>query len=224
MKTILKTLAAALLLTASPAMPASPTFGMHGMALFGGKQGLYAAHLPMFHAPHDYQVILQVRLADKAQDAALRERMDGSTALWSVAPEQFDLARLAKGSANPLAGFSADMVEGHFEQGGKTQFANATVIVEKVLFFKRLDPRQAVRKTARYLQVGAGSRRFLVKEVDSRPDFDHIVAIAASPQTGRGAVSVEKRGLTATSGAELARVLPGIDVVGSVYFETADLK
>ncbi|MES2323917.1 MAG: hypothetical protein V4633_16795 [Pseudomonadota bacterium] len=224
MKTILKTLAAWLLLGASPAMAVGPTYGLHGMALFGGQPGLYASHLPMFHTPHDYQVILQVRLADKAQDAALRARLDGNTTMWSVAPEKFDLARLAKGSANPLASFRADMVEGHFEQGGRTQFANAMVIVEKVLFFKRLDPRAAARKTARYLQVGSGARRYLVKEVDSRPDFDHIVAIAASPQTGRGDLSVEKHALNETPAAELARVLPGIAVVGSVYYETADLK
>lgn len=224
MKTLLTLLAASLLLHAAPSLAAGPTYGMHGMALFGGKQGLYASHLPMFHAPHDFQVILQVRLADKAQDAALRARIDGGTALWSVAPEKFELARLAKGSANPLSSFMADLVEGHFERGGKTQFAKATVLVEKVLFFKRLDPRQAGRKTARYLQVGSGPRRFLVKEVDSRPDFDHIVAIAASPQTGRGDVSVEKLGLTETPAAALARMLPGIEVIGSVYFDTADLK
>ncbi len=224
MKTLFTMVAASLLLHTAPSLAAGPTYGMHGMALFGGKPGLYAAHLPMFHAPHDFQVILQVRLADKAQDAALRARIDGGTALWSVAPEKFELARLARGSANPLSSFGADLVEGHFERGGKTQFANATVIVEKVLFFKRLDPRQSGRKTARYLQVGSGQRRFLVKEVDSRPDFDHIVAIAASPQTGRGDVLVEKQGLTETPAAKLARALPGIDIIGSVYFDTADLK
>ncbi|WP_373990514.1 hypothetical protein [Duganella sp. BuS-21] len=45
------------------------THGEHGMVLFGGKKGLYASHLPMFHAPHDYQVILQLHVADAATDA-----------------------------------------------------------------------------------------------------------------------------------------------------------
>ena len=35
---------------------------VHGMLLFG-KENLYASHLPMFHAPHDYQVIFKLNLS-----------------------------------------------------------------------------------------------------------------------------------------------------------------
>ena len=62
----------ALAIAAGMAGAANATDGVHGMALFGGKDGRYAAHLPMFHAPHDYQVLLPIRLADKAKDAAPR--------------------------------------------------------------------------------------------------------------------------------------------------------
>jgi hypothetical protein len=78
---------AALMLLAGSAAAADVTYGEHGMALFGGKEGLYASHLPMFHAPHDYQVVLQVHVADPATDAALRKRLDGKTALWTIAPK-----------------------------------------------------------------------------------------------------------------------------------------
>src|SRR5471030_1344452 len=110
------------------ASAAGPTYGEHGMALFGGTQGLYASHLPMFHAPHDYQVILQVHVADPVIDAALRKRLNGHTALWTIAPEKFELDRLAPQAALPLTQFQADLVQGHFEQGGKTQYAGATEI------------------------------------------------------------------------------------------------
>lgn len=49
--------------------------GGHGMAVFGGREGLYASHLPMFHAPHDTQLLLRFHLADAAADRALRERL-----------------------------------------------------------------------------------------------------------------------------------------------------
>ena len=35
--------------------------GGHGMAVFGGREGLYASHLPMFHTPHDSQILLRFR-------------------------------------------------------------------------------------------------------------------------------------------------------------------
>jgi len=116
-------LAATGLILAGASSAAPLTWGEHGMALFGGKAGLYASHLPMFHAPHDYQVILQVHVADAATDAALRKRLDGKTALWTIAPEKFELSRLAPSAAAPLRQFKADLVQGHFEQGGATQFA-----------------------------------------------------------------------------------------------------
>jgi hypothetical protein len=198
---------------------ANATFGQHGMALFGGKDALYASHLPMFHAPHDYQVVLRVHLADPAQDKSLRARLDGKTALWTVAPEKFELDRLAPQAATPLKRFKADMVEGHFEQGGKTRIAGATVVVDEVLVFRQLSPVLKASDSARYLRVG----RYLVKEIDSRPDFDHIVALKAAPGAG-APVNVGKQALTETQAAALEKALPGAKVLGTVYFYTDDLK
>jgi len=213
-----------MLLAASAVAAANPTYGEHGMALFGGKQGLYASHLPMFHAPHDYQVVLKIRLADQARDKALRARLDGKTALWTLAPEKFEIDRLAPGAANPLAGFKASLVLGHFEQGGTTQYSNAGVIVEQVLLFRQLAPGAAQSQTARYIQLGSGTRRYLVKQVDSRPDFDHIVAIAAPGTTPVQALSVPKQALHETPAQVLERALPGARVIGTIYFSTEDLK
>jgi len=203
-----------------------PTYGEHGMALFGGKDGLYASHLPMFHAPHDYQVILQVHLADGATDAALRARLDGKTALWTIAPEPFDLNRLAPQAAQPLTRFKADLVEGHFEQGGKTQFGGATVVVDKVLLFRQLSPNAAVRETARYVQIGSGKHRYLIKQIDSRPDYDHIVAYDAAFGAGAAPFSIPKTGVAQPTAATLAAALhvPVSAIRGTVYFYTDDLK
>jgi hypothetical protein len=214
----------AMLLVAGVAAAANPTYGEHGMALFGGKQGLYASHLPMFHAPHDYQVVLRIRLADQAQDKALRARLDGKTALWTLAPEKFEIDRLAPGAGNPLAAFKADLVLGHFEQGGATQYAGAGVIVEQVLLFRQLATDAVQAPTARYIQLGSGTRRYLVKQVDSRPDFDHIVAIAAPRKAPLLPLSVAKHALDQTPSLALERALPGAKVIGTIYFSGDDLK
>ncbi|GJI87739.1 hypothetical protein [Duganella hordei] len=216
----------ALALAAGSAAAADATYGEHGMALFGGKQGLYASHLPMFHAPHDYQVILQVHVADAATDAALRKRLDGKTALWTIAPEKFELSRLAPSAAAPLRQFKADLVQGHFEQGGATQFAAATVVVDKVLMFRQLSPAQKSSAHASYVQIGSGNQRYLVKRIDSRPDFDHIVAYTAASGASTAAITLRKQALQQPDAQALAAALhvPAGAIRGTVYFSTDDLK
>jgi hypothetical protein len=218
--------ASALSLAAVHAAAADATYGEHGMALFGGKEGLYASHLPMFHAPHDYQVVLQVHLADPATDAALRKRLDGKTALWTIAPEKFELSRLAPQSAAPLKRFKADLVLGHFEQGGKTQYAASTIVVDQVLMFHKLSPEQRAGTSASYVQIGGGAQRYLVKQIDSRPDYDHIVAYRAAPGATTNAITIDKPGMRQPAAAALAAALQvRPDAVrGTVYFYTDDLK
>ena len=114
--------------TAAPAAR-PPTWGEHGMVLFGGSDGLFASHLPMFHAPHDYHVVIALQIASPAIDAAMRKRLAAKPALWTLVPEEFELARLAPGATNPLTQFKADIVEGHFERGGKTIHSGVIVRV-----------------------------------------------------------------------------------------------
>lgn len=213
-----------LLLLSPFANAAGPTFGQHGMALFGGSGGLYASHLPMFHAPHDYQVILKLRISDKSLDDQLRRQLGSTVALWTLSPEEFDLDRLAPGNKQPLTRFKADIVQGHFEQGGATRHAAATVIVEKVLVFRKLSPTRAKEPGARYLQIGSGSERFLVKEIDSRPDFDHIVAVSTRADAPLDPLMLPKASLAEPSARMLSDALPGSKVRGTVYFSTDDLK
>ena len=191
-------MACLLTLIATGATAAAATFGTHGMVLFGGADGLYASHLAMHHAPHDYQVVLRVRLADARLDARLRARLQERIALWTLDPEKFAIDRLAPGAADPLRSFKATVVLGHFEQDGVAQHAQASVVIEEVLHFRRL-PLQARRATAAsYLQIGQPERRYLVKLIESRPDFDHIFALDTRPGQGR--------------------------MLGTIYYNTDDLR
>ncbi len=198
---------------ANPALAHDHSYGSHGMALFGDNEGLYASHLPLFRAPHDHQVVLKLRLADPGLERALRGQLDGKTALWTIEPEHFELSRLDPQAAAPLRAFSADIFSGHFERDGKLVHAKARFVVEQVLVYRRLDPALHSRSMARYLPVGA----FLVKEIDSRPDYDHIVALTAPAP---GVVTIAKAGLDNPEAA----LKPVAAVRGTVYFETGDLR
>lgn len=217
---------ASLALCTLPLHAADATFGSHGMALFGGQDGLYASHLPMFHAPHDYQVILQIHIAEPATDAALRKRLDGKDALWTIDPEKFELNALAPDAKAPRKEFTADLVQGHFERGGETRYRAAKVVIDKVLVFRQLDGKPHDAKFSRYMQIGSGAQRFLVKQIDTRPDFDHIVAYHAAAGAPTAPVQVRKWGVKATGNDALAQALKAniAAIGGTVYFETGDLK
>lgn len=158
---------------------ASSHYGTHGMALFGGKQGLYASHLPMFHPPHDVQVVFRLHLQDAKQDAELRQRLARQSELWTLEPEKFDLQRLSPGHALPLRQFSARIVQGHFERDGKVQYAAQTVVVEQVLLYQPLSAERRPANMGHYLVIGKGKERFALKKIDRRPDFDWISVLHA---------------------------------------------
>ena len=194
--------------------------GGHGMAVFGGREGLYASHLPMFHTPHDSQVLLRFHLADAAADKAMREALAREPKLWTFDPEAFDLLRFSPGHAKPLHDFKARFFEGHFERGGKPQPVEQRIVVDEVLLFRRLSPAQREAATGRYRLIGKGSEWFAVKTIDRRPDFDHIVRLDAP--RARGAVDVALQGVNKPNAAvQRAFKAKGLT---EIYFETDDLR
>jgi hypothetical protein len=192
--------------------------GGHGMAVFGGREGLYASHLPMFHTPHDSQVLLRLHLADAAADKALRETLARAPKLWTFDPEAFDLLRLSPGHAQPLREFKARFFEGHFERGGKPQKGEQRVVVDEVLLFRRLSPASREAATGRYRLIGRGDEWFAFKTIDRRPDFDHIVRLQAPAL--RGDVNVALRGLARPDLRPAFKAKAAIEI----YFETDDLR
>jgi len=190
------------------------------MAVFGGREGLYASHLPMFHAPHDSQILLRFHLADAPAEQALRETLARQPRLWTLDPETFDLLRLSPGHAQPLREFKARFFEGHFERGGKPQAGEQRVVVDEVLLFRRLKPAPRDAATGRYRLIGKGDEWFAFKTIDRRPDFDHIVRLDTPAL--RGEVEVPLHGL-ARPDAAVQRALKARGLT-EIYFETDDLR
>jgi len=210
---------------ASPAIQPvrAPTWGLHGMVLFGGSDGLFASHLPMFHSPHDYHVVIALQVASPEVDAAMRARLARAPALWTLVPEKFELVRLAPNAANPLTEFKADIVEGHFERGGKAVYSNVTVHILRTERFVRIDPNAQSSTSARYLPIGRGHTWFLVKEVRARPDFDHVVMLSTTHPPA--AITVSVHGVARPADSAITALLsPRESVIGTVYYDTEDLQ
>lgn len=148
---------------------------VHGMVLFGEK-ATYASHLPMFHAPHDYQVILKLKLYDFPRSQTLdlydQAKHDGAK-LFTMVPDVMDLTKVIKGERTE---FYANIFVGHFERGGKG-LGPVTVKVEKVLFAAQLDGDQSEQNYERYVVFGENGEYFASHIIAAKPSFDSILEV-----------------------------------------------
>lgn len=152
---------------------------VHGMVLFG-TQTLYASHLPLFHPPHHYQVLLEVYLDSAGKKRWQRERLTHpGTELYTIAPERFVLPDML---SHPRP-FRAALYRGHFERGGVLLGDSLTVNIRRVLYQEALLPAAPAQSTRAYLLLGEGDDQFLIHRIAGRPNFDQIVQVRAAPST-----------------------------------------
>ncbi len=155
------------------ALGAPPTpggrVGSHGMVAFGGEGGpVYFHHLPMFHRPHDMQVIAEVELDGGPG------RFD--TALYTFEPTPFSLDDLLLGRLSTIAG---TLYEGNFEHEGRP-LAKVNARPRRVVVAKPLDGRAASPETLEYMAVGSRKNAFLFHPITRAPDFDQVLAVDVS--------------------------------------------
>ena len=170
--------------------------GTHGMVLFGKGTQLYASHIPMFHPPHDVQLLLQVELPKEA-------RRDYSDGLYTLEPERFDLSALMAGA---LTQFRATLYQGNFEGGGKVLRREVPVRVRRVLHATPLKAEAPALPRLRYLVVGQGREAFLVHALGRAPDFDQVLSASFTKPLPEGVHVLE---LPASSNTPDARLGPG---------------
>lgn len=183
---------------------------VHGMALFGESEA-FLSHLPMFHRPHDYQVVLRAELATDF-------RVDRS-ALHTIAPRAFELA-LAK---QPGFVMTVDVYRGHFERGG-VKLGRTTARITEVIHFEKLVPTTPRPAEPSYLAFGNADEAYLVHVITSRPDFDQIVRVRVPGDLDLAApTTVQLAGRSAEAPLVVGETVEGIEVLGEKYFEVDDL-
>lgn len=182
----------------SPAPAAQGRMGVHGLVLFGEGKRLYATHIPMFHRPHDVQLVLAVSLSHP-ELAAGRGFSDGT---YTLEPERFDLDALSEGR---LKQFKAVLYQGNFEGGGTALHREVSVRVEAVEQVRQLGAAAEVRE-ASYWLVGEGKEAYLVHAISRAPDFDQVVKVTLEnsvPRQGKGLATLRFPGRKNTADARL---------------------
>jgi len=158
---------------------------VHAMVMFGAGSSLFLSHIPMFEAPHNRQVLLEV----SAPSLAGKSFSDGS---FTFQPDAFSLDALVSGDLKTIRG---TVFSGNFESGGKPIASNVELTVKSIPTAAPLDPSAPAANSLEYFVMGSGQEAFLVHRISSSPDFDQVLK-----------VSLEGSGLTPeelASGAKL---------------------
>lgn len=144
--------------------------GHHGMALFG-RTHYYLDHIPMFHAPHDVQLVLRVSLRT-ADGRAITD--DFSDQGYSISPTtRFSLDDVALGKRRT---FTADIHRGNYEADGPRLYAAAEVTVDAVVIARPLPGPTIPVPT--YLVLGDPGEAYLINLIGPARGFQQVLRLA----------------------------------------------
>jgi hypothetical protein len=159
---------------------------VHGMLLFG-NQVAYASHLPMFHAPHDYQLLLKLSFNDLPGGNTMATYQDAKKSTpeyFTLVPEVMDLSQVISGAKTT---FRASIYQGHFERGGQ-KLGPVQVQVQKILFSARLKAQTGSTPAAaenKYFVFGGNGEYFATHLIQGRPNFDATVSVGRPYQLSK---------------------------------------
>ena len=167
---------------------AEPAVGGHGMLLIGTTPA-YLSHLPMFMAPHNFQVILQVTFtgSDDPHARYIKDRQQTGTKLYTFSPaEKWDINDLAADGPRhqpKRASFDGTIWRNHFEDhpvthpGERHRIGDAVANVERVIRFQKFMPQVTESSLLSYVLFGQGQELFLAHVITRPPDFDQVLSV-----------------------------------------------
>lgn len=163
------------------AAPVVPGMGTHGF-LVVGQATLFLSHLPMFMAPHDYQVVLQVsmRSADfDPREKYLADQAASKSTVYTFKPEELSLIEFVSADADrlPRVTMNGSLFRGNFFVKEGPEFAkNVTAMVDRIIHFRQYTPTVMPEGPLEYLYFGRGTDTFLARYVTRPPDFDQMLS------------------------------------------------
>lgn len=152
--------------------------GTHGMVLIKGSNNeLIASHLPLYHSPHDYQIIYQIDASNPQlnqltfgsaeQDKLITDNLKTDD-LITILPKPFDLMRLVNKQQVEI---TADVYQGHFERGG-TKLFQTNIRFKQPLFIRKISaPRSGNQSTATIAQETIAQETFKKITINSKQEL-----------------------------------------------------
>ena len=191
--------------------------GEHGM-LVVGSDVVYLSHLPMFHTPHDYQLVFEATLEDDTLAAYRRDnRLHPGTYYTLVPTARWVLPDTIREGAR----FDADLYRGHFERGGTPIKRDAAIVVRRIVHFRRFDPGRSADPT-QWIGFGRGREHFLAHRIEGAPDMDQVVQVSAASAEG-AILRITPASPSKLGALEIGSAVPAGRVQRVIYTEYGDL-
>lgn len=193
--------------------PLDPAYeGIHGMALIQKGSTVFASHMPLYHKPHDYQILYKLENKDVNLLQVIRDNQ-----LVTFQPETFNLERLVRGEKVQIKG---DVYIGHFEREGMKVYSDVTLTFDKQLFVRQLQELPVSGRIQEYTAVeyNRKSDRLYVHHIQQQPSYDHIIHVdleASCPTKFATSSAVPKE-------EEIQYRLINCGTMKPLYFETED--
>lgn len=145
--------------------------GVHGMIVFGKDR---FSHIPMFHEPHDYQAVMEVKLSHPQ----LEDGVSFGDKLHTFVPEKFSLGDVLSGKQTH---FEGTLWEGNFEADGKPWLEGVQVDVKQVNESRHLEGDSQGPEQLSYVLYGEPGDTYLVHPIFGHgADFDQILKVECS--------------------------------------------
>lgn len=156
---------------AGDAPPPGSHMSTHGMLVFGEN---YFSHIPMFHEPHDYQIIMDVKL----QHPQLEEGRNFGGELHTFVPDKFSLGDLLNGKLKTIEG---TLFRGNFEkEGAEPLLEDVKAEVKTILHSKHLSEGSQGSAELEYVLYGSKQDAYLIHPIEGNAGFDQLVSVDAS--------------------------------------------
>lgn len=200
----------------------------HGMLIFGTEK-IYASHLPLFHSPHNYQILLELQLDDKSTELYSADQLaNPQSVTYTVEPEKFVLPDKIISRGN----FNARLYRGHFERGGIKIADSVSIKIVSVIYFRELNTKDQKNETTDFILFGNSKEQYAAHFITNAPDFEQVIQVdAAKLLSGNNALfkvitfSEKENSPIGVSGNTIETADMGnITLLRQVYLEFEDLK
>lgn len=195
-------------------LPLDPAYvGIHGMVLVAHASRIYASHLPLYHKPHDVQLVYKIESKEIPFLNLIRD-----ADLVTIKPREFNLQRLIRGEKMTIV---ADVYRGHFERESELIFKDKAIVFEKQLYVRELKDLAKPSLWQEYDVINVGkTERIYIHKIAQPPSFDHLLLVdleGACLQKFKTSVMVPKE-------SELHYKFLNCGTMKPLYYETEDFK
>lgn len=194
--------------------PLDPAYeGVHGMVLMNHSSTIFAYHLPLYHKPHNAQILYKLSVKDVALVQLVRDNE-----IVTIKPKRFNLQRLMRGEKVAI---EADVYLGHFERDGMLIYEGMTLEFSEQLYTRELKDLQPSSKSQIYDVVSYRKNyKIFIHRLQQAPSFDHLIHVdvtAGCLNKFRTSSAVPKR-------IELQYKFLNCGTMKPMYYETQDFE